>query len=207
MKATWLGAALVTASALFSPVWAADAGAFKEGQHYKPVPQGQDRDPSQVEVVEFFMYSCPHCYRLEPDAEHWEKAKPESVAFRRVPVIFNPRFESHAKAYYAAEIMGIAEKMHLVMFHAFHEQRNYLDTDAKVKALFVEQGIDAAEFDKVYNSFAVATKVRQSKAETMKMRINSVPTIVVDGVYWTQVGMGGERNPFNVVDALIEQRN
>ena len=182
------------------------AASFYEGQHYKAVKQGQDSDPSQVEVVEFFMYSCPHCYHLETDALQWKNNKAKAINFRRVPVVFNPKFESHAQAYFTAEALGVLETIHPAMFHAFHEEGNYLESQAKIKALFIKYGVDADEFDKTYSSFAVKTKLRRAKAEAAKMRINSVPTLVVDGVYWTQVGMGGERNPFNVVDALIEQR-
>ena len=66
----------------------------KEGTEYvrlgKPVPV--EAPAGQIEVVEFFAYSCIHCFNFEPLLEDWDKRKPSGTVLRRVPVAFSPAF-------------------------------------------------------------------------------------------------------------------
>ncbi len=68
-----------------------DLGRWKEGKNFTayPVAQPVSAPPGKVEVVEGFWYGCGHCYSLEPRVEAWEKAKPDWVVLRRLPVIWN----------------------------------------------------------------------------------------------------------------------
>ena len=85
---------------------AAHALAFDEGIDYTQLAEPQATETGdKIEVLEVFMYSCPHCYHLEPDIDAWLKTKPENVEFRRMPAIFGPKVEPHARAFYAAAIV------------------------------------------------------------------------------------------------------
>ena len=50
--------------------------------------QGGGGRRQQIEVVEFFWYSCPHCNAFEPKLNAWLRTMPADVSFRRVPVAF-----------------------------------------------------------------------------------------------------------------------
>jgi thiol:disulfide interchange protein DsbA len=53
---------------------------FAAGQGYenlKAIQPTQDTD--KVEVIEFFWYGCPHCYKFEPEIEAWKATLPENV--------------------------------------------------------------------------------------------------------------------------------
>ena len=65
-------------------------GEIEWGTHYVPVsrPQPQAADV-KIEVLGFFSYTCPHCYRLEATIEPWSRRLPQDLAFRRMPVSFN----------------------------------------------------------------------------------------------------------------------
>ncbi|HZR70224.1 MAG TPA: hypothetical protein VFB01_14380, partial [Burkholderiales bacterium] len=66
---------------------------LQEGRQYvrlkNPVPV---ESGNKIEVIEFFSYGCPHCADLEPILEQWLKTLPPDVQFRRVPVLFQPRW-------------------------------------------------------------------------------------------------------------------
>ena len=47
------------------------AETFEEGKHYKRIDQSKALDTDKVEVLEFFMYGCPHCYTFEPFVKKW----------------------------------------------------------------------------------------------------------------------------------------
>src|SRR5690348_10793766 len=80
----------------------AQARAFKEGADYLELGKAAPTEApaGKVEVVEFFWYSCPHCYAFEPQLEAWIKQIPKDVAMRRVPVSFRPDFEPQQRLYY-----------------------------------------------------------------------------------------------------------
>lgn len=42
----------------------------------------------KIEVVEFFAYTCPHCFRLETVIGPWSRHLPTGVVFQRIPVVF-----------------------------------------------------------------------------------------------------------------------
>src|ERR1700741_4479777 len=61
-------------------------GPFQPGKDYTELRAPQPKaDPSKIEVMEVFAYSCPHCFHLEPEVEKWVKKKPADVNFVRLP--------------------------------------------------------------------------------------------------------------------------
>ena len=68
----------------------APADNYKPNDHYKvmPRPIETDAEAGQVQVLEFFLYTCPHCYAFEPTVHEWAKNPPAGVVFSRVPAAF-----------------------------------------------------------------------------------------------------------------------
>ena len=64
----------------------------------------------KIEVVELFWYGCPHCYQLEPRLEKWATELPNDVKFVRMPAVMGRGWELHARAYYAAALLGVEVK-------------------------------------------------------------------------------------------------
>lgn len=183
---------------------------FVEGQHYMRVtpPQPTSAGKDKVEVVEMFWYGCPHCFRLEPYVQRWLKTKPANVEFVRLPGMFRPSWEIHARAYYTAEVLGVVDKVHEPMFEAIHEQKRPMSDEASIMALFKERGVDEKDFKRVFNSFAVETKMRRARDMGGRYGANGVPTLIVNGKYRTGAQeAGGNPRVFQVVDALIKQES
>ena len=172
---------------------------FQEGKDYvrqpTPVPTSA---PDKIEVVELFWYGCPHCYELEPTAREWLKRKPEQVAFVRIPVSFGPTWEAGARAFYAAEELGVQEKMHQPLFDAMHQKSN--PSEDELVAIFAAQGVDPAAFRKAYSSFQTETQLRRGNQLAQRYNARGVPMLVVNGKYEV-------RSPriFEVVDFLVAQ--
>ena len=193
---------MVLACALPLAVIAAEAPSvpFKEGQDYarlaNPVPVAT---PGKIELVEMFWYGCPHCYDLEPSTQAWLKRKPDNVAFVRIAVSFGASWEPGARAYYAAEALGVLDKLHQPLFEAYHQRRPLGDVDA-LAAFAAEHGVDAEAFRKAYTSFQTETQLRRGNQLAQRYGIRGVPAVIVDGTYEI-------RSPkvFEVVDFLISQ--
>jgi len=170
------------------------------GTDFKTLEKAQatDAPAGKVEVTEFFWYSCPHCYALDPSLEEWVKKQGNAISFKRVPVMFRPSFVPQQKLYYTLEAMGRLGDLHSKVFNAIHAERKMLDTDAAITDFIVAQGVDKAKFLEVYNSFGVQTKAKRAAQLQEGYKIDGVPTLAIDGRYMTSpsivgAGMGGNQ--------------
>lgn len=191
---------VLLACALPLAVRAADP-AFQEGKDYVRLPTpAPTATPDKIEVIEMFWYGCPHCYDLEPIAQEWLKRKPENVIFTRIPVAFGKTWESGARAYYAAEALGVLDKIHQPLFDAFHQHK--LNNEDQLAAFFAEYGVDQEAFRKAYKSFQTETQLRRGNQLAQRYGVRGVPAVIVNGKY-------DVRSPriFEVVDFLITKES
>ena len=206
-------AALAFAVVQAQHVKAADAPlAFVEGTHYEridvPVETGlENESPPQIEVVEVFSYMCIHCYSFDPLLQDWEETMPQQAVFNRVPAVFSDDWALMARAFYAAEILGVAEEMHGPLFSAIHVKPMNLRDEGEMASLFNEAGaISEEEFTKAYNSFFVRSRVMQAQAKSRAYGITGVPTMIVNGKYRVDGRMAGSnQGMLDVVNFLVEQ--
>lgn len=171
------------------------AAEFVEGSDYVPIQPAPPQQPvgSKVQVTEFFMYSCPHCYHFEPVLDQWLKHKPADVDFVRVPVLFGGPSNMQAQVYYALQAMGEAKRMTPLIFHAIHAQRKNLRSLPKMEAFLAANGVDMSQFKKAMASFGVAAKTNQVADMMRRYAINVVPTLVVDGRYKSGKGLNHQQ--------------
>jgi len=204
LAASGLGAA---AASLFVAGPAAAQGGPVEGRQFKKVePPVPPAVAGKIEVIEFFSYACPHCNAFEPTIEAWIKKLPADVAFTRVPVPFLMNAENFMRTYYALETLGQVDAMQRKVFAAIHVDHNYLEKPADIAALMAKNGIDAAKFTSVFNSFSVATSVTRAKKLMAAYKIDGVPTLTVQGRYATSPGQaGGLEQTTAVVDYLVQR--
>jgi len=170
-----------------------DSSRFQNGTHYQRLSPTQPTSsgPDQVEVAEFFMYSCIHCYNFEPFVQEWLESKPDYINFVRVPTVWNPLVRLHAQAFYAAEALGKGEEMHAPFFREMHVTGNYLDSEDAMADFFGKFGVSEEEFKSTLNSFAVHAKVQRADELARRYRVSSTPSVVVNGKYLTNATMAG----------------
>ncbi len=178
---------------------------FEEDLHYfSVIPEQPGAEGDRIQVIEFFWYACPHCYRLEPALDQWLKEKPEKVQFDRIPAMFSrPDVVLQAKTYYALRLMGVADALHEKLFTAIHEDGRPLKTQDEMEAFLKEQGVDIDAYRKAMKSFAVQTQARRAAVLAERFDVRGVPAIVVDGKYRVG-GMEGELM-MQVTDFLIDK--
>ncbi|OUL99330.1 disulfide bond formation protein DsbA [Variovorax sp. JS1663] len=168
---------------------------FVEGRHYVEVsPRQPTKDPKQVEVLEFFAYSCSHCNAFEPALEAWLKKLPPDVLFRRIPVAFREDVVIHQQLYFTLEALGLVEQLHGKVFHAIHAERQRLATAADIAAFAAKNGADGKRLVETMGSFGVAGKVRQATALAAGYKIEGTPSLGVNGRWLTSGSLAGS-NP------------
>lgn len=209
MKAMGWKSLLVLIGLLPVLAFAAAGEAPKEGVNYERLPVAiETRDPTKVEVVEVFSYACIHCKNFQPAIEPWHAKAPEYVDFHRLPAAFDPTWAKLAQAFYAAEALGVTEQVHDLMFSAIHDRQVNLVDPTELATLFKDAaGVEPEEFNKVFNSFSVRSRVQQADARTRAYRVTGTPTLIVDGQFKVDARMaGGNEGMLDVVNYLVEQQ-
>jgi thiol:disulfide interchange protein DsbA len=182
--------------------WPAD---LVEGKDYVRLKNPQPVETGKkIEVIEFFSYGCPHCNDLEPILQAWIKTLPSDVQFRRVPVMFQQRWEPLARIYYTLDAMGEEARLSPEVFKAVHVSGLAMYEDKVFFDWAASHGLDRGRVVEVYNSFGVSSKFNRAKALAQAYNIQSVPTVIVDSRYVTSSDRVGRHEMLPaVLDALI----
>lgn len=135
------------------------------------------------EVVEFFSFNCPSCFKFEseyhaPDAI--AKALPKDTKFRRYHLEdFGPLAKELAEAWAVANILGIEDKVSDALYKAIQTERKIKTAD-DIKAVFVDLGVDAEKFDKTKQNFLFKAFMAQQSDAIKQLRPGSIPTVFVN---------------------------
>ncbi len=180
---------------------------YVAGEHYDLIsPSIRTASPDKIEVVEFFWYGCGHCYTFEPLISTWKKDLPEDVAFRASPAVWNAGMELHARAFYAAQALGVGEELHLPIFQAMNVDRRRLASEDEIAELFAAHGVADEDFRKAFSSFGVGSQVNQANANARSARITGTPEMMVNGKYRISTRKAGSQaNMLKIAEYLIEK--
>jgi protein dithiol oxidoreductase (disulfide-forming) len=180
------------------------AQSFQEGTHYQrigaPVTVPEDR----VEVVEAFAYPCPACRNFHPHISNWESNAPEYVDFRRLPVALQRGWEVFALAYNTATVMGLGEDAHAAVFTALHDERRQIRNFEDVAAIYTDFDVTTESFINTSQSFAVDSRMRRDRADTMRYGVRQTPTMIIQGKWrLSPSGFDSMDHFFAAVDYLV----
>jgi thiol:disulfide interchange protein DsbA len=179
--------------------------AFEEEVHYfSIIPEQPGAEGNRVQVLEFFWYACPHCFKLEPHINAWLDRKPDNVEFVRIPAMFKRAdVVLHAKTFYALTLMGVEDELNGAIFDEIHTRGNKLATAAAMDAFLADRGVDMDAYHKAMKSFAVQTQARRAEVLASRFDIRGVPAFVVDGKYRTS-GLEGDLQ-MQAIDYLTDK--
>jgi thiol:disulfide interchange protein DsbA len=182
-------ASVVVASCFASPAFAS-VTAPVSGVEYttlaapQSVPAGK-----KVEVIEFFMYHCPHCNALEPQMAEWVKKQGDNIVLKRMHIPATGPNDPEAHLYLTLEAMGKLPEMHAKVFRAIHVERVRLNSDEAVLNWATKSGLDRAKFLDAWNSFGVQTKLKRLGPTISAYKVEFAPVLVIDGKYMTAPSM------------------
>lgn len=158
---------------------------YTEGTEYVTLPAPAQRYSSdgKVEVVEIFSYGCIHCAHFAPIAEQMRKQLPAGVVFKLLPAAFNDQWVPFARAFYAAQKLGVLDQTHLALFQAKFGDHYPISTLDELADFYATKGVDRAKFLSIASSDEVTAQIKRDMAFVQKWQIDGTPTIVVDGKY------------------------
>lgn len=185
----------------------AQVARYVEGTHYQKLESPvRTADSAKIEVIELFWYGCPGCYAFEPLMASWESSLPADIDHKRLPAVWDRLSQIHAQAYYAAVALDSLDAVHQPFFDEYHQNRNRLQNEVKIREFFESCGISRADFDRIFNSFTVRTQVNQAqRLMAQYMPRAQTPSMFVNGKYVvkTSESVGSYQEILNVVEYLI----
>lgn len=158
---------------------------MEEGRDFVAItpPVATEAAADIIEVVDVFWYGCPVCQEFEPMMTYWGSQVRGDLVMRRIPAVWNEVMKTHARLYYTAVQLELADKAHAAAFRRIHEERQALNTLAAVHAFFAELGVADADFERVWNSPEVLAALDKAEQFTAAAGINKLPALVVNGRY------------------------
>lgn len=180
---------------------------FSEGIHYAKIStRVKPTVPAdKIAVQEMFWYGCPHCASLEPTTAKWKSTMPGDIEFQYIPAALNPTWAVHAKAFYAAEQLGLTEATHENLFKAIHQQGRRINTEDALVRFFSAAGVNPDDFRAAMNNDETKKKVNMSASLAKRYGLSGVPSLIVDGQYRVLLydGLRSYNELYEVVDFLI----
>jgi len=157
-----------------------------------------------IEVAEVFSYSCIHCAQFQPLVNTWKKKLPADVKFVYVPAVFGGIWDNTARAYFAAEALGVQPRTHDAIFKAFFIDKSVKrGTVEELADIYAKLGVDRKKMLDTMNGFTVTSKLNRAKQFTQRTGVNATPTLIVNGKY--RVTAKSLEDSLKVADFLVQK--
>lgn len=191
--------------ALLLPVQAMAVEKWKEGEHYRVLDKPATAKP---EIREYFSYWCPHCFNFEPLVAQMKEKMGSGTTFTKVQVNFMG-FTSQEIQDDATRAMMIAratkqeDKFNKAIFSYIHQQRASIASLQDLRNVFVVNGMEGTDFDKLASSFGVNGLLKKNNKMVAEYRsvLKSVPTFIVNGKYMATFTR--DMTPDDMVDLVV----
>jgi thiol:disulfide interchange protein DsbA len=196
---------LLLSLALLLPLQACAQEKWREGTHYKIIA---DQAAEEKEVLEFFSFWCPHCFSFEPIVKDIKSKLASDVAFKKVHVNFmgfaSADIQNDAtKAMMVARKLKKSDELNQAIFRYIHESKSAITGITDLKNIFVANGVEAEEFDKMISSFGVDSMLKMNNKSIQQYRkhVSSVPNFIVNGKY--QATFTRDMSPDDMTDLIV----
>jgi thiol:disulfide interchange protein DsbA len=197
------------ATAVAAPPAAKAGPAPVAGIDYELIEGGAAYLPTagKIEVAEVFGYTCPHCAHFEPAFSAWKARQAQDVNVVLVAAPFGGRWMPYARAYYAAQRLGVAAQTHAAVFRALHEDGSLPLGDAtadEIATFYASRGVDRARFIAAFNGAEVAADLQRAYDFIGRSGVDGTPALVVNGKYRV-IGGRTYADRLRIVDRLVAQ--
>ena len=172
---------------------AAPAAAPRAGVDYEvlAVPQ-PTYGLGKIEVAEVFSYQCIHCAEFQPSVNTWKKTLPADARWEYVPAVFGGTWDNFARAFFAAQILGVQPRTHDLVFKAVFVDKSIKGgSPDELADMYAKFGVDRAKFLATMKSFGVTAKLNRAKQFALRTGVTATPTIIVNGKYRVNVTTDG----------------
>ncbi|GAC21608.1 thiol:disulfide interchange protein DsbA/DsbL [Paraglaciecola arctica] len=196
---------LLLSLTLLLPLQACAQEKWREDTHYKII---SDKATEKKEVMEFFSFWCGHCFNFEPIVKNMKTKLADDVEFKKIHVNFMG-FTSSAIQDDATKAMMVARELKKddaliqAIFNYIHVSRSNIAGIKDLKNIFIVNGVEPEDFDKMMSSFGVNSRLKMNNKAVQEYRqyVTSVPNFIVNGKY--QATFTKDMNQDDMVDLIV----
>ncbi len=172
---------LLPLAALAQPM----APGFREGLDYETLPQPIPTfAKGKIEIAEVFSYACIHCFHFQPEVNKFKKTMAKDVRWEYVPAAFGGHWDVFARAYFAAQILGVQQKTHDAVFDGvFVKNKVKAATAEDLADLYASLGVDRAKFLAAFNGAEATARLAKAREFGLRSGVQGTPTLIVNGKY------------------------
>ena len=135
----------------------------------------------QVEMIEFFNYSCGHCYRFLETSKKLHAKFKDKLYHKKYPIYWGQQTASPAKAFYITDELGLEEKFTQELFDTNFKLQINIFQPRVIQRLSQHYKIEQEIRDGM-KSPVIEAKVNESLALANKYNANETPTIILNKV-------------------------
>ena len=135
----------------------------------------------QVEMIEFFNYSCGHCYRFLETSKKLHAKFKNKLHHKKYPIYWGQQTAFPAKAFYIADELGLEEKFTQELFDTNFKLHINIFQPRVIQRLSQDYKIEREIRDGM-KSPAIEAKVNKSLSLAKKYNTNETPTIILNKV-------------------------
>jgi protein dithiol oxidoreductase (disulfide-forming) len=134
-----------------------------------------------VEMIEFFNYSCGHCYRFLETSKRLRDKFKDKLHHKKSPIYWGNQTAYPAMAFYIADELGVEEEFTQELFDTNFKLGINIFQPKVIKFIAKEFKISKEMTDGM-QSASIKLKTDQSLDLAQKFKANETPTIVINGV-------------------------
>ena len=135
----------------------------------------------QVEMTEFFNYSCGHCYRFLETSKKLHAKFKDKLHHKKYPIYWGQQTALPAKAFYITDELGLEEKFTQELFDTNFKLQINIFQSRVIQRLSQHYKIEQEIRDGM-KSPVIEAKVNESLALANKYNANETPTIILNKV-------------------------
>ena len=135
----------------------------------------------QVEMIEFFNYSCGHCYRFLETSKKLHAKFKDKLHHKKYPIYWGQQTALPAKAFYITDELGLEEKFTQELFDTNFKLHINIFQPRIIQRLSQHYKIEQEIRDGM-KSPVIEAKVNESLALASKYNANETPTIILNKV-------------------------
>ena len=137
------------------------------------------KEAKQIEMIEFFNYSCGHCYKFLKSSERLHKKYKGKLLHKKSPIYWGQQTPYPAMAYYISDEQGVEKKFTQELFDTNFELNVNIFQPRVIKLLAKDYGIEK-EMTEGMQSPAIQAKVRSSLALWNHFEGRETPTVIIN---------------------------
>ncbi len=149
---------------------------------------------TQIEMIEFFNYSCGHCYKFLTASKRLHKKYKGKLLHRKQPIYWGKQTAYPAMAFYISDEQGIEEKFTKELFDTNFLMNINIVQPRVIKILAKDYGIEN-EMTEGMQAPRIQAQVQKSLSLAKHYKANETPTLIINNTLKVMPSLtGGDIN-------------